>query len=143
MRTHLFDPNTGRVYDSYNISGNKDTTPITYNSGTFIGAANYLGHTNDAMLAANYVKNSMGTGGQLPNYDEHNDLGGFNGIFIRWMVKFMNERGLHSSVSTLVAAKRERRVEHVRRRVGQSFVVEVVGSNARRNATHSAAGDRC
>jgi autotransporter-associated beta strand protein len=96
LRTHLFEPNTGRVYDSYNISGNKDTTPITYNSGTFIGAANYLGHTNDAMLAANYVKNSMGTGGQLPNYDEHNDLGGFNGIFVRWMVKFMNERGLQS-----------------------------------------------
>jgi autotransporter-associated beta strand protein len=96
MRTHLFDANTGRVYDSYNISGTKDTTPITYNSGTFIGAANYLGHTNDAILAANYVKNSMGTGGQLPNYDEHNDLGGFNGIFVRWMVKFMNERGLQS-----------------------------------------------
>ncbi len=95
-RTHLFDPNTGRVYDSYNISGNKDTTPITYNSGTFIGAANFLGYTNDAMLAANYVKNSMGTGGQLPNYDEHNDLGGFNGIFVRWMVKFMRERKLEA-----------------------------------------------
>lgn len=95
-RTHLFDANTGRVYDSYNISGNKDTTPITYNSGTFIGAANFLGYTNDAMLAANYVKNSMGTGGQLPNYDEHNDLGGFNGIFVRWMVRFMRERGLQA-----------------------------------------------
>jgi autotransporter-associated beta strand protein len=96
-RMHLFETNTGRVYDSYNISGNKDTTPITYNSGTFIGAANFLGYTNDAILAASYVKNSMGSGGQFPNYDEHNDLGGFNGIFVRWMVKFMNERGLQSS----------------------------------------------
>lgn len=95
-RANLFDASTGRVYDSYHISGNKDTTPITYNSGTFIGTANFLGYTNDAMLAANYVKNSMGTGGQLPNYEEDSDLGGFNGIFVRWMVKFMKQRGLQS-----------------------------------------------
>lgn len=96
-RATLVDTNTGRVYDSINISSNKDTTPITYNSGTFLGAANYLGYTNDTILAANYVKNSMGSGGQLPNYEEDSDLGGFNGIFVRWMVKFMNQRGLQSS----------------------------------------------
>lgn len=96
-RATLVDTNTGRVYDSINISGTKDMTPITYNEGTFIGAANFLGYTNDAILAANYTKNSMGTGGQLPNYEEDSDLGGFNGIFIRWMVKFMNQRGLQSS----------------------------------------------
>ncbi len=96
-RATLVDTNTGRVYDSINLSGTKDMTPITYNQGTFIGAANYLGYTNDAILAANYTKNSMGTGGQFPNYEENSDLGGFNGIFVRWMVKFMNERDLQSS----------------------------------------------
>jgi autotransporter-associated beta strand protein len=96
-RATLFDTNTGRVYDSINISGTKDTTPITYNQGTFIGAANFLGYTNDAILAANYTKNSMGSGGQLPNYEEDSDLGGFNGIFVRWMVKFMNQRGLQGN----------------------------------------------
>src|ERR1043165_4376849 len=96
-RATLFDTNTGRVYDSINISGTKDMTPITYNEGTFIGAANFLGYTNDAILAANYTKNSMGTGGQLPNYEENSDLGGFNGIFVHWMAEFMNQRGLQSS----------------------------------------------
>lgn len=96
-RATLVDTNTGRVYDSINISGTKDMTPITYNQGTFLGAANFLGYTNDAILAANYTKNSMGSGGQLPNYEEDSDLGGFNGIFVRWMVKFMNQRGLQSS----------------------------------------------
>lgn len=96
-RATLVDANTGRVYDSINISGTKDMTPITYNQGTFIGAANFLGYTNDAILAANYTKNSLGSGGQLPNYEENSDLGGFNGIFVRWMVKFMNQRGLQNN----------------------------------------------
>jgi autotransporter-associated beta strand protein len=96
-RATLVDTNTGRVYDSINISGVKDMTPITYNQGTFIGAANFLGYTNDAILAANYTRNSMGSGGQLPNYEEDSDLGGFNGIFVRWVVKFMNERGLQNN----------------------------------------------
>jgi autotransporter-associated beta strand protein len=96
-RATLVDTNTGRVYDSINISGTKDMTPITYNEGTFLGAANFLGYTNDAMLAANYTKNSMGSGGQFPNYEENSDLGGFNAIFVRWMVKFMVERNLQSS----------------------------------------------
>jgi len=96
-RATLFEANTGRVYDSVNISGTNDTVPITYNQGTFIGAANYLGYTNDAILAANYTRNSMGSGGQFPNYEEHSDLGGFNGIFVRWMVKFMRDRNLQSS----------------------------------------------
>ncbi|MDB6113041.1 MAG: hypothetical protein JWR69_4791 [Pedosphaera sp.] len=96
-RAILVDTNTGRVYDSINISGTKDTTPITYNEGTFLGAANFLGYTNDAMLAANYTRNSMGSGGQFPNYEENSDLGGFNGIFVRWMVKFMVERNLQGT----------------------------------------------
>jgi autotransporter-associated beta strand protein len=96
-RATLTDTNTGRVYDSIYYTGTKDQTPITYNQGTYIGAANYLGYTNEAMVGANYTRNSMGAGGRLPNYDEDNDLGGFNGIFIRWMSKFMKERNLQST----------------------------------------------
>ena len=96
-RATLTDTNTGRVYDSIYYTGTKDMTPITYNQGTFIGAANFLGYTNEAILAANYTRNSVGAGGLLPNYDEDNDLGGFNGIFVRWMAKFMKDRSLQST----------------------------------------------
>jgi autotransporter-associated beta strand protein len=96
-RNNLFEPATGKIYDSMHISGSKDMVAITYNQGTFIGAAHLLGHTNDAMLAANYTKNSMtSAGGILPQYEEDSDLGGFNGIFLRWMSKYMRERGLES-----------------------------------------------
>ncbi|HYG23899.1 MAG TPA: glycoside hydrolase family 76 protein [Verrucomicrobiae bacterium] len=97
LRSNLVNTNTGQVYDSIYFTGTKDQTPITYNEGTYIGAANYLGYTNDAFVAANYTRNNMGTANLLPNYDEHNDLGGFNGIFVRWMVKFMNDRNLQDT----------------------------------------------
>ncbi|MBC8096764.1 MAG: glycoside hydrolase [Akkermansiaceae bacterium] len=96
-RATLVNTNTGQVYDSIHQTGKKDQTPITYNQGTFIGAANYLGYTNDAIRAADFTRNRLSRGGLLPNYDEHNDLGGFNGIFVRWMVKFMKDRNLQSS----------------------------------------------
>jgi hypothetical protein len=58
-----------QVYDSIYDTGTKDQTPITYNQGTFIGAANYLGYTNGAIRAANFTRNSMGRRGLLPNYE--------------------------------------------------------------------------
>ncbi len=96
-RATLVEASTGRVYDNINISGAIDKVPITYNSGTYIGAANYLGYTNDAVKAANYVKNIMNPTGILPQYEEDGDLGGFNGIFLRWMGKFMRDRHLEST----------------------------------------------
>jgi hypothetical protein len=37
------------------------------------------------------------TGGILPDAGENGDGAGFNGIFLRWMVKFMNARGLQNT----------------------------------------------
>lgn len=93
----LFNSTTGQVYDNINKNGTVTNWVFTYNQGTFIGIANYLGFTADATLAANYVKNSMGSGGILPGSTENSDGGGFNGIFLRWMAKFMKDRNLQST----------------------------------------------
>lgn len=96
-RNTLFNASTGQVYDNISSGGVVTTWVFTYNQGTFIGAANYLGKTNDAVLAANCTKNTLCTGGILPTSTENSDGAGFNGIFLRWMAKFMNDRGLQST----------------------------------------------
>lgn len=96
-RNTLFNSSTGQVYDNISSGGTVTTWVFTYNQGTFIGAANYLGNTADATLAANCTKNTLCTSGILPDSGENGDGGGFNGIFVRWMVKFMNDRGLQSA----------------------------------------------
>ncbi|RYD23164.1 MAG: hypothetical protein EOP88_05240 [Verrucomicrobiaceae bacterium] len=96
-RNTLFNASTGQVYDNINKNGTITNWIFTYNQGTFIGAANYLGHTADATLAANHVKNSMCTNGILPGATENSDGGGFNGIFLRWTAKFMKDRNQQGS----------------------------------------------
>ena len=89
---HIYNSGTGAVYDNMNSSGTVTNWTFTYNSGTFIGAAYYLGHTNDATTAATYVMNTMcNNGGLLPNNGNNTsgDGAGFNSIFLRWMAKFM------------------------------------------------------
>jgi autotransporter-associated beta strand protein len=93
-RAVLYNAGTGRVYDNINTNGVVDQTPTTYNQGTFIGAADFLGQTNDALLAANYTMNSMGSAGFLPRYGIGGNNSIFNSIFIRWLAKFMKHRGL-------------------------------------------------
>lgn len=88
---------SGKIYDHISITNNVvtlNTVPTTYNQGTFIGAANFLGQTGDAMAAANYTRTSMGSGGILPQYGIENNNSGFNTIFYRWMMRFMRDRGL-------------------------------------------------
>ena len=92
-RATLFDPATGRVADSINRSGRVNHMALTYNQGTFVGAANLLGFTNEARLAATFTMHQLCHDGYLPAYGEKGDGGGFNGIGVRWIVRFMNERG--------------------------------------------------
>jgi predicted alpha-1,6-mannanase (GH76 family) len=66
---------------------------LTYNQGTFVGAANFLGFTNEARLAALYTMNQMCKEGYLAAADENGDGGGFNGIGVRWIARFMRDRG--------------------------------------------------
>jgi predicted alpha-1,6-mannanase (GH76 family) len=97
-RATLFNSSTGAVADSITSGGVVNWSWIfTYNTGTFLGIANYLGQTGDATLAANYTKNNLCTGGILPDSGENGDGGGFNGIFLRWMCKFMKDRNLQNS----------------------------------------------
>ena len=95
-RSHLFVPETGKVFDAERTNGIPRGGATTYNQGTFIGAANFLGHTNDAALAAEYTLRRMCRGGLLPQYGPTGNNTGFNAIFLRWLVVFMKERGLQS-----------------------------------------------
>jgi predicted alpha-1,6-mannanase (GH76 family) len=92
----LFEPDTGKVYDNIRREGRVSHRPFTYNQGTFVGAANLLGYTNEAMLAASFTMKNMCRDGLMPDYGENGDSGGFNGICARWIAQFMNERGLQS-----------------------------------------------
>jgi autotransporter-associated beta strand protein len=96
QRSVLVNTNTGAIYDSIQTNGAINTWSSTYNQGTFIGAANFLGQTNDAALAANYTMNNMAGGGILPQYGTDNNNSGFNAIFIRWMTRFIKDRGLNN-----------------------------------------------
>lgn len=97
-KTNLYNSTNGQVFDSLT-----NQAPTTYNQGTFIGIADYLGDTNNATRAANYLMNMGNTAPNssgyklLPDYDPTGDLGGFNGIGIRWIVKYMNDANLQST----------------------------------------------
>ncbi len=91
-RARLFDSETGEVYDNIRLDGRKAYKSFSYNQGTFVGAANLLGYTNDAMLAATYTMNHLCEDGILPTYGENGDAGGFNGICARWIARFMKDR---------------------------------------------------
>lgn len=92
-RATLFDATTGRISDNIRENGRVARFPLTYNQGTFVGAANFLGYTNEARLAATYTMNRMCRDGYLPAGGEDGDGGGFNGIGVRWIARFMKERG--------------------------------------------------
>jgi predicted alpha-1,6-mannanase (GH76 family) len=103
-RSNLFNSNTGQVYDNIKADGVVDPQPFTYNQGTFIGMANLLGHTNDAILAADYTMNDLCRGGPMPGYQQSGDAGGFNGICARWLARFMKDRGLQSRYQSWLQA---------------------------------------
>ena len=91
-RATLFDSTTGRICDAINGNGRVNRMALTYNQGTFVGAANFLGYTNEAMQASTFTMNQLCRDGMLPASGENGDGGGFNGIGVRWIVRFMNER---------------------------------------------------
>lgn len=91
-RANLYEPDTGHVYDSYNIQGEKNMWASTYNQGTFIGANTLLyehfgdeQYLNDAVMAANYAMSTMYNNGVMSNEESGGDLPGFKGILTRWL----------------------------------------------------------
>lgn len=100
-RRVLFNTNSGAVYDNISTNGTLGNFSLTYNQGTFIGAANLLYRATglpyyyqDAILTAKYTQSSMSSAGILPQYGSGSDLSGFNGIFARWMAHFAKDQNL-------------------------------------------------
>jgi hypothetical protein len=93
-RATLFNANSGAIADNIGTNGVVNGGATTYNQGTFLGAAHFLGQTNDAALAANFTMENMTTGPILPEYGIANNNSGFNAIFLRWLVRFMRDRNL-------------------------------------------------
>jgi predicted alpha-1,6-mannanase (GH76 family) len=96
-RDTLFDPKTGRIADSINVNGRVAKFALTYNQGTFVGAANFLGYTNEAMLAATFTMTNLCRDGLMPPAGESGDGGGFNGIGARWISRFMRDHNAQAT----------------------------------------------
>ena len=93
----LYNPTNGAVYDNIATNGSITTWSSTYNQGTFVGAADFLGDITNAMLASTYTMNNLGSPDAsgyniMIEYGPDNNNSGFNGIGIRWIAKFMKDR---------------------------------------------------
>ena len=103
-RSVLFDADTGAVADNISLHGSLHSWASTYNQGTFIGLANFLGQTNDAKLAADFTRDELAEAGILPQYGIAGNNSGFNAIFFRWMTRFMRDRGLQGTYESWLQA---------------------------------------
>ena len=75
----------GELFDHCTASG-VASGDYSYNAGTYVGAAGFLGAGVSAEKVAAYFTNFYDSNGILPNYNTgggNND--GFNGIFLRWV----------------------------------------------------------
>lgn len=96
----MFEPSTGKVYDSIDLNGSVNKWSSTYNQGTFIGACMmYYEKTGNAAYfdyaehAADYVMNEMYHSEIMDNEESGNDLPGFKGILSRYIRRFANATG--------------------------------------------------
>ena len=64
-RSVLYNTNSGAIADAIGTNGVINYWASTYNQGTFIGAAHFLGPTNDAALAAKFTMMNMTPAGIL------------------------------------------------------------------------------
>jgi len=96
---------SGGIYDNINgESGVVNTTVLTYNTGTFIGAAvelyNITGditYLNDAQKCANYtITKCIDTGNNVLRDEGTGDNALFKGIFIRYYYLLMQEPELNA-----------------------------------------------
>jgi len=99
-KANLLDKTTGAVWDAVNTSGKIGTWSSTYNQGTFVGLANFLGDTASAQLAADYTMNHLGKRAEsgyliMPEYGAGGDNNsGLNSIGLRWISRFMRDHHL-------------------------------------------------
>ena len=95
-RAVLFNAGNGAIADNIGTNGTVNGGATTYNQGTFIGAADFLGQTNDAALTAAFTMASMTTSEILPQYGIAGNNSGFNAIFLRWVARFMKNHNLQA-----------------------------------------------
>ena len=102
-KANLFHPSSGAVDDAVNTSGRVGTWSSTYNQGTFVGLADFLGDTDSAKLAADYTRDHLGSPTPagyriMPEYGSGGDNNsGLNSIGLRWIAKFMKDHRLQKS----------------------------------------------
>ena len=101
-KANLFDASTGAVWDSVRTNGRLGTWSSSYNQGTFVGLANFLGDTAAAKQAADYTMTRLGKGTEggyliLPEYGAGGgNNAGLNSIGLRWIARFMKDRNRQS-----------------------------------------------
>lgn len=101
-KANLFDASTGAVWDSVRTTGKIGTWSSTYNQGTFVGLANFLGDPATAKMAADYTKTHLGKGTHdgyliMPEYGAGGgNNAGLNSIGLRWIARFMKDRRFQS-----------------------------------------------
>lgn len=79
---HYLVLSNGKVYDHYDAGG-QEGSDLSYNAGTYVGAAGLLG-LGIPNTAATYYTNTVKD--ILPNYGTGgNNNDGFNAIFLRWV----------------------------------------------------------
>ena len=97
---YMYEKNTGKLYDSYNIKGEINKWASTYNQGTFIGACTLLykhyqkqEYLDYAQKAAEYAMTKLvDKNGVVDNGETNgNDLPGFKGILTRWLYRYAKE----------------------------------------------------
>jgi hypothetical protein len=91
-KAHLFDANSGAAWASVSAGGVLNNYSTAATQGLFVGDADLMGDTVNATKAMNYAMNtvSIAAGGIMSQSDE-------NGLGIRWMAKYMKNRGLQST----------------------------------------------
>ena len=104
-KEHLFNPATGAVYDALNgNTGELNKVTLSYNSGTFTGAAYHLfkvtgdeTYLNDARKCANFAisdRSMIDTSNNIIRDEGKTDGGLFKGIFMRYFRQLLDEPAL-------------------------------------------------
>lgn len=103
-RAHLFDEDTGAVWDSYNGPDDINYWSSTYNQGTILGSALMLYaatgtqmYRDDAIKIAEYTRHQM-YGDDTINWESGQDLEGFKGIFPRYARRYVLDLDMHDYV---------------------------------------------
>lgn len=112
VRANLYDPSSGIVRDSITVAQSgagqstvMDPTVLSYNQGTFIGAADLLhaaigrqSYFKEALSTLRASRRDLATAGILRSESPGGNVngGGFKGIFCRWALKFTRDNHITS-----------------------------------------------